>query len=129
MRELSLGAIPFLVDHTADNIKDTLISIVQSTLEMDANNMFPVITIDSASNMLKAFRGMTGWTHVRCALHSIHNAVLAGLKGWLPRAGREVCGLVGVAGGVTEGGAMGEAHDDDVNMLMSDEDDMGGQYF
>jgi hypothetical protein len=30
---------------------------------------------------------------------------------------------------VTEGGAMGEAHDDDVNMLMSDEDDMGGQYF
>jgi hypothetical protein len=82
MHEYSLGALPFTVDHTSENIKNMLTSVVRDTLELSPADVYPVITTDCASNMIKCFKLMDDWTHVKCVLHCIHNAVLAGMKGW-----------------------------------------------
>ena len=59
---------------------------MQRTLAVDVGTegFYPVVTTDSGANMKKAIQSIDGWVWVKCALHCLHNIVLAGLRGWLP---------------------------------------------
>ena len=52
MKEVDLGAVPFDVAHTSDNIFEKLKSLMSKTLGVDT--FTPVLTTDGASNMKKA---------------------------------------------------------------------------
>lgn len=78
MKTYSLGAIPFNNPyHTGENICKVLSTILEKTL--NASDFKPVITTDSAANMIKGIEKMDGCFWVPCILHCIHNSVKAGL--------------------------------------------------
>lgn len=74
----SLGAVPFDdPSHTGDNIAKVLLSILERTLQL--KDFTPVITSDSAANMIKGISLMPGCFWIPCALHCLHNSVRAGM--------------------------------------------------
>jgi hypothetical protein len=78
VKTYSLGAVPFdNPSHTGDNIAKVLLSILSNTLNI--KDFAPVITSDSAANMIKGISLMPGCFWIPCALHCIHNAVKAGI--------------------------------------------------
>ena len=82
---MSCGTVPFLVQHTADNISESLRALASSWADLSVDFQGVgwqaiCITTDCGSNIAAAVDKPDGvYFWMKCVLHIIHNAVKAGM--------------------------------------------------